>query len=52
MQTVPEDNNHKPESQGICRSCCQQEEVGDVRMCLKAVAEEDITLFPHYEYQV
>lgn len=52
MLTVPEENNQKPESQGICRSCQQQEEKGDSKVFLKAVSEKKIKLFLHYIHQV
>lgn len=47
MITVPEENYHKPESQGICQSCHQQEEKGDQRMYLKVVADGEVKLLPN-----
>lgn len=52
MITVPEENYHKPESQGICQSCHQQEEKGDQRMYLKVVADGEVKLLPHYNHEV
>lgn len=52
MPAVPKENIHKPESQSICRNCPQQEGKRDLRVCLEAMAEGEIKLFPRFIHWV
>lgn len=52
MLTVPEESNHKPESQGVCQSCHQQEEKGGLRCVWRQWQKGKINLVPYYIHRV